>query len=264
MISAGTADAQNAAASVDYEGDKMRSPLLVVVSTFLLPWSGFAQVPSVVESDALQAGPHDWRKVLRNQGTSSLVAYTVGCIPKTRLSIVSDALIDGGSYVDPGKSIEAQVNDPSTCEAGVHAAIFSDGHTEGDPKLVQELFAYRRGAYQALGDTIKLLTSVYTQHVATADIIDKLKAERKATFRKMTQESVGYNTVLFQISGVLSEPNIVWRSPPEYQGQKQQLSSIEDVMTANGLSRDEARVMLLNKRLEAWKSLLENNLQPRQ
>jgi hypothetical protein len=35
-------------------------------------------------------------------------------------------------------------------------------------------------------------------------------------------------------------------------------------MNANGLSRDEARVMILNKRLEAWKSLLGKNLQPRQ
>ncbi len=243
---------------------RMRSALFVVVIAFLLPWSGFAQVPSIVESSSLQADAHSWRRVLRNQGTSSMVAYTVGCNPKSGLTIISDALIDGGSYVDPGKSIEAQVNDPSTCEAGVHAAIFSDGHAEGEPEFVNELFAWRRGAYQALGDTIKLLASVYMRHVAIADIIDKLKAERKATFQKMTQESGGYNTVLIHISDVLSKPDVAWRFPPEYQGQKQQLPSIEEVMNANGLSRDEARVMLLNKRLEAWKSLLGKNLQPRQ
>lgn len=129
---------------------------------------------------------------------------------------------------------------------------------------MQQLLAYRRGAYQALGDTIKLLASVYTQHVAIADIIDKLEVERKVMYQKMTQESGGYNTVLIHLSDVLSKPDVVWRFPPEYQGQKQPLPSIEDLMTANGVSQDEARVMILNKRLEAWKSLLGNNLQPRQ
>lgn len=97
-----------------------------------------------------------------------------------------------------------------------------------------------------------------------ADIIDKLEAEQKATFQKMTHESGGYNEILIQLSEVLSKPNIVWRSPPEYQGQKQQQPSIEDVMNAKGVSRDEARALILNQRLKAWKSLLENNLQPRQ
>jgi hypothetical protein len=138
----------------------MRSDLFVVLAALLLPYNSFAQVPSIVESGALQADTHSWRKVLRNQSPSSLVAYKVGCIPESGLGIVSDALIDGGSFVDPGKSIEVQVNDPATCEAGVRAAIFSDGHAEGKPEFVNELFAYRRGAYQALGDTIKVLASV--------------------------------------------------------------------------------------------------------
>jgi hypothetical protein len=38
--------------------------------------------------------------------------------------------------------------------------------------------------------------------------------------------------------------------------------SIEGVMNANGVSLDEARVIILNKGLKAWKSLLESNLQP--
>jgi len=180
------------------------------------------------------------------------------------MSIVSDALIDGGPYVDSGKSLEAQVNDPSICEVGVHAAIFSDGHSEGDPKIVQELFAHRRGAYQALGDTTKLLASVYTEHVPIANIVERLDAEQRSNLQKMTTDSTGDNMVLFQISNFLRDPSVVWHLPPEYQGQKQQMPSVEDVMSANGVSRDEARVLLLNKRLEAWRTLLQNNLQPRQ
>lgn len=74
----------------------MKPALLVVVVAFLLPGSSFAQVPSVVESDALQAGPHDWRKVLRNQSPSSMVAYTVSCVPERGLTTLNDVLINGG------------------------------------------------------------------------------------------------------------------------------------------------------------------------
>jgi hypothetical protein len=114
----------------------MRSTPIVVATALLLPWSSTAQVPSVVESSALQADSRSWRQVLRNQSPSSPVAYSVGCIPKSGLTMISDALIDGGSFVDTGKSFESQVNEPSRCEAGVHAAVFSDGHAEGEPEFV--------------------------------------------------------------------------------------------------------------------------------
>jgi len=241
----------------------MRFALLVVVTAFLPPWSALAQVPSLVESSSLQASERSWRRVLRNQSPSSLVAYMVGCLPKRGMTSMHDAITDGGPYVAPGKSIEDDVNDPSVCDVGVRAAIFSDGHSEGDPQFVEELFASRRGAYQALRDTIKLLTSVYTQHVAIADILNKLDQEHQSNLQSGSAESGGYNLVLFDISNFLREPSVAWRFPPEYQGQKQQLPTIEDVMAANGLSHDEARVMILNKRLEAWKALLGNNLQPR-
>jgi hypothetical protein len=245
-------------------GSSMRPALFVAVTAFLLPWSGSAQVPSIFESGSLQAGGHSWRKVLRNQSPSALVAYMVGCNPEGGMTSTHDALIDGGAFVGSGKSIEVQVNAPSTCDASVHAAIFSDDHAEGDPNLVQKLFAYRRGAYQSLGDTIKLLASVYTQHVPIANILEKLDTQRRSNLQKMTAESGGCNMVLFQISNALSKPHVVWRVPPEYQGQKLELPSIEDVMAGDGVSQDEARVILLNKRLEAWKSLLEHHLEPSQ
>jgi len=241
----------------------MKSALWVAVTASMLPWSGFAQVPSIVESGALQAGPHSWRKVLRNQSSSSLVAYMMDCKPK-RSGTLQDALLNGSRSVGPAETAEAEAASPSTCEAGVRAAIFSDGHVEGDPEFVEELFAERRGAYQALGDTVKLLDSIYTQHVPIADVIDKLEAERKSTLQKMTHESGGYNFVLIQVSQILAHPRLTYRLPPDYQVQKQQLPSIDDVMNTNGVSREEARVIILNKRLEAWKSLLANNLQPRQ
>jgi hypothetical protein len=240
----------------------MRSALFVVVTVFLLALGSSAQVASVVESSSLEARPHFWRRVLRNQSTSSLVAYTVGCNPKRGTTILQDALMNGGSYVIPGRSVEADVNDPSICDVGVRAAIFSDGHVEGDPEFVGELFAQRSGAYKALEETTELLTPVYAQHAPLADVIERLK--RKSNGGKTPGENGGYSFVLLQISQILTRPQVVFGLPPDYQEQKQPQPSIEDVMNAKGVSRDEARVIILNKRLEAWKSLLENNLQPRQ
>jgi hypothetical protein len=242
----------------------MRRALFVAVSAFLFPLSSFAQVPSIVESSILQAGPHSWKLVLRNQSTSSLVAYMVGCKPKRGMTALQDALLNVGHYVGPGEYIESAVNRPSTCDEGVRAAIFSDGHAEGDPEFVEELFAERRGAYQALGDTIKLLASVYTQHVPIADVIDKLEVDRKVTLQKMTHESGGYNSVLIDVSQILTQPRVEYGFPPDNLGQKQQQPPIEDVMNEKGLSRDEARVVILNKRLEVWRALLQNHLQPSQ
>jgi len=201
--------------------------------------------------------------MLRNQSPSSLMAYTVGCDPKSGLSL-RDALLSVGRYVGPGESVEAEVGNLSTCEANVRAAIFSDGHAEGDPEFVEEIFAHRRGAYRALGDTIKLLASVSAEHLSIADSIDRLNAQRKSNGRKTPEEGVGYNSVLIRVSQILAQPRVECDFPPDNLGQKQKLPSIEDVMNEKGVSRDEARVILLNKRLEAWKSLLQNNLQPRQ
>jgi hypothetical protein len=243
----------------------MRSALFLVVMASLLPWSSSAQVPSIVESPttSLQAGPHSWNRVLQNQSTSSLVAYMVGCNPKQGTPMLQDALLQtGASYVGPGRSIEVGFNNPSSCDAGVRAAIFSDGHVEGGPEFVGELFADRRGACRALGDTIKLLASVYTQHVPIADVIDGLDAERKSYGQKTPDERGGYNFVLGKVKHELAQPRVVNSFPSETLGQNQQLPAIEDVMKENGVSRDEASVILLNKRLEAWKSLLENHLDP--
>lgn len=238
----------------------MRYPFLLVLA-LLVPWIGFGQVPSVTESSSLQSGPNSWRRVLTNQSTSSLVAYMAGCKPKRGTTSLQDALLGVGRSVGTGMSIETEVNGPSTCGVAVRAAIFADGHAEGEPEFIDELFAERRGAYQALGDTIKLLIPIYTEHVPTVEIIGKLEAGRTAMLQKMTHESGGYNSVLIDVSQVLRHPHVLYGFPPESFGEKMQLPSIQDLMTSNGVSEDEARVMILTKRLEAWKSVLENNLQ---
>lgn len=187
----------------------------------------------------------------------------VGCNPKRSLTTLHDALLGVGRYVGPGESVEAEVPGPSICEASVRAAIFSDGHAEGDPESEGELFARRRGAYKALRKAIELLAPAYTRHVPVAQIVDRLNLQRKSG-EKGPGEAGGYNSVLVLVSQTLSLPHVAISFPPDNLGQKQQLPAIEDVMREQGISHDEARVIVLSKALQAWKSLLEGNLQPRE
>jgi hypothetical protein len=244
----------------------MRSELFLMVAALLLPWSSSAQVPHIAESGTFQAGSHSWKRVLTNKSSSSLVAYMLGCNPKHGTTALQDALLGMNSYssVDSGGSVEADVNDPSwdSCAVGVRAAIFSDGSVEGEPESITELYAHRRGADLALEETIKLLTSVYAQHAPLSDVIDILK--RRSNGGKTPEENVGYAYALDVVKRVLAEPRAVHglRIPLTNPGEKQQLPAIDDVMRELGLSHEEADVSLFNMRLETWKSMLENHLEP--
>jgi len=238
----------------------MKSALFLMAAAFLLSCRSFAQVPSIAEGSTFQASPHSWKRMLQNQSTSSLVAYTVGCKPQHDLTVLHDALLDGGPYLGPGRSIETEVSEPSSCDAGVRAAIFSDGHVEGDPEFIGELFARRRGAYQALGETIQLLASVYTQNWPLAEVAGILK--RKSNGGKTPQENEGYSFALLRVNQVLTQPLVRHGLPRDNRDEKMQLPAIEVVMKENGITHEEAGIFLLNKRLEAWRSLLENHLQP--
>jgi hypothetical protein len=240
----------------------MRFTLSVVVTALVLTWSSFAQVPSIREGSTFQAGPYSWKRMLQNQSTSSVVAYTVGCKSRHNLTVLYDALLNGGPYLGPGKSIETKVNEPSSCDVGVRAAIFSDGHAEGDPEFVGELFARRRGAHQALGETIQLLASVYSQHMPIADITDMIK--RKSNGGKTPQENDGYSFALLRVKQILTQPGVAHGLPRDDHDEKLPLPAIEDVMKETGVTREEADIIILNKRLETWKSLLQNHLEPPQ
>jgi hypothetical protein len=235
----------------------MKSALFVVVIAFLFCCISFAQVPSIAEGSTLQSGPHTWKRMLQNQSTSPLVAYTVGCKPSHDLTIQRDALLDGRPYLGPGRSVEVEVNEPSSCNVGVRAAIFYDGHAEGDPEFVGELFARRRGAYQASGQIIRMLALVYTSHVPLEEVSDRIKLMGNGG--KTQQESEGYSLAVLFVKRALTYAGGIPRTPSE---EKLHLPAVEDVMRENGFSREEADAFLLSKRLEAWKALLENHMGP--
>jgi hypothetical protein len=243
----------------------MRPALVVVLVGFLLCPASFAEVPSIIEGSAFEVQqPEHWHRVFKNQSASSLVAFRGACHgPKGGRIVLHDALLYTGNHnIHPGESIEVTVADPSECNGSVEAAIFSDGHIEGDPHVVdRDLFSSRRGAYKALEYSIQLLNSVYAQHVPVEHVIDSLEAKRQSSLHESTEASGGYTFILIEVLRTLRQPHVSIHVPSDDFGPKRPQPSIEDVMNANGLSRDEARVLVFTKRLEEWKSLLEGNLQ---
>src|SRR5579864_8742437 len=221
----------------------MRYALLAVFVACLPSLRSFSQVPSIVEGTTFETRPGQWRRVIRNQSPSSLVAFRVPCDgPSGGMITLHDALLyTANHFVQPGASIEVAVADPSRCNGHVEAAIFSDGHVEGDPGVAyRELFSSRRGAYKALKYSIQLLSSAQSEHVPIEHVIDTLEAKRQSSFQERTVGHVGFNFILDVVLDTLRQPQVSIYVPSDDYGPKHRQPSIEDVMNANGVSRDEA------------------------
>jgi hypothetical protein len=242
----------------------VRSTLLVVVAALALPWNSFAQVPSLEEGANMEERPGLWRRVLENRSTSYLVAYYASFhCPKGGPVDMYDALLYSGERrIAPGESALMNAGDPSRCSGNVNAAVFSDGHTEGDPKALDQLYATRQGAFKALGEAIQLLNSIQSEHESVQNVVDALTTRSKASLSEKTMAASGRSFILSTVVEMLTETRKShYRMPSDDAAHKE--PTVEDVMNATGLSRDEARAIVVSKRLEGWKSVLEGNLEPR-
>lgn len=242
----------------------MRLVLLVLLAACGLPQKSFAQVPSIVEGTTLQVRPGQWHQVIRNQSQSELVAYWAPFhCPKAGPVAVADALLNNGNHeIPPGESTEIHAGDPSRCSGGVTAAVFSDGHAEGDPQALDAIYSTRRGAYKALGECIEVLNAIQNEREPLQQALDTLKTRYQASLRDRSKGAPGYAEIYSYVVKILSDPR--WghaQLPPD---KRKKAPAVEEVMAATGLARDEASAVVLAKRLEEWKALLGDNLQPRQ
>jgi hypothetical protein len=240
----------------------MRSTLIVLLAAIALSCTSFAQVPGVAQGNAFEASPGVWHAVLTNKSASSLVAHYAffTCGPKSGSSAMPDArLYSGDRDVSPGENLEITAADPSQCTGGVKAAIFSDGHGEGDPHLLAELYARRRGAYDALGEAIELLDSIQNEQ-SIPNVVDTLTSRRNAIREQKTLAAAGSDYVFSLVLHTLDDSSYNVGLPSDDKGQT--APAVADATNANGVSREQARLIVLSNRLKAWRLLLEQNLQP--
>jgi hypothetical protein len=238
---------------------------LALLAALAFPWNSFAQVPSLEEGANMEERPGLWRRVLENRSASYLVAYYASFhCPKGGPVDMYDALLYSGERrIAPGESALMNAGDPSRCSGNVNAAVFSDGHTEGDPKALDQLYATRQGAYKALADSTQLLNSIQSEHESLQNVVDALTTRSKASLSEKTMAASGSSFILSTVVEMLTETRKShYRMPSDDAAHKE--PAVEDVMKSTGLTREEARAIVIGKRLQGWKSLLEGNLGPSQ
>ena len=236
-----------------------------------------------------------WRQVIENHGTSSLSAFYeyVDCkgYPEPQFgdydSVLGPVYVPGMvAAIPPSGSIEVKSDDPSRCQVRASAAIFSDGHSEGDPHFVQFLYHVRIGAYKELAELIPLLDDLATLRRTRREVFD-LVSKRKYDFdmthvvgspnegnaggeihgRDVAFEAV--ISVMTPLGGWNNHPSPSlpsWASPfldfLEGDLADPLPASTEDIMRRNKVSREQAEAMFIDARFKKWRDALGTNLGP--
>jgi hypothetical protein len=247
-----------------------------LLAVTLVPACAAAQVPSIHESGAFDSGKRAgtlsgspvivWTDTIENRGSSSLVAFhaTYDC-PQSKTLYDYDYLFRYGLdlSIPPGDSVEIIAADPDQCPGGVDAAIFSDGHTEGDAQEVSPIYARRRGTYKALGESIKLLSAIAAQEKTPQQVIDIFASECHRIARDQTSDG-DERTAMIALYSVLKvalrDPVATLRAPSDKTARQ---PSLAEVVKANNFSREQAQATMIIKKLNEWRADLEDNLYPK-
>jgi hypothetical protein len=246
----------------------MKKTLFLLLTASLLPAPVSAQITSL--SLRIQPNGSDWQEVIENHASSSVVAVrtTFRPLPETKskttaIVVVYDNVTHYGPapIIPPGGIGYRFAQDPSKWSGGVDAVVFSDGHSEGDPDGVSEIYDGRRGAYRAVTEVLPLLDTIVNQGASPTEVaaaIRRLPVPNDGTMsrgERNMMEAVyqGVENLLrrqMDITGLYDPKK--YPSPP----------SIAEVAKTNGISREQAHAIVISKKYQAFQAFLQDNLEP--
>jgi hypothetical protein len=250
----------------------MRKLLFFLTLTFL-PLIVRAQITSLKVE--VKADGHAWQAVIQNHGSSAVMAMRTtfreqpgimkdGSI-NTAVVVVYDSVTHYGPFppIAPGGTAERAAQDPSKWTGGVDAAIFSDGHSEGDPQGVNDIYERRRGAYNAVVKVIPLLDSIATQGANPSEVADTIHGLYQSLPKDRTitdSERLGLGPVYLGVENLLRTQGDIagLYDPTKYPPQP----GISEVAKVSGIPREQAHAIVISKKYQGLKALLEANLQP--
>ena len=119
------------------------------------------------------------------------------------------------------------------------------------------LWDRRQGAFEGLSITIPILQSVGRGEKSVAEAIAALQVRLEDQRRRQTPTSTGYATVYVITIGALKR-NENLHLPPD--NMPNATPKAEEVMPKEGISRDQARAIVLAHKLEEWKQALDGHL----
>jgi hypothetical protein len=253
---------------------------ILIIASVAASWmplgNGYSQAPSIREhppSNLLSvdartpAHPGMWKEVIENRGSSSLIAFhaTFDCGRSGHLFYSHDPLFFYGrdKIILPEGSFEIDAADPSHCPGGIDAAIFSDGHTEGDPVEVDAIFQRRRGIYEAIGSALTLLEDMAANKRTALQVqasFSDLETSAQKDHTLDGPERIGMSIFFERLrltlktnQGVLITPSdlTVGRQPP-----------YEKVAATQNITMEQAQATVIAKKLQEWRGDLEGSLSP--
>jgi hypothetical protein len=250
--------------------------LASVAASWMFLVKGYAQAPSIrehlptnlVSADVrTAANPGVRKEVIENHGSSSLVAFhaTFHCGRHGNVFYDHDPLHFYGkdNAISPEGSFEIQAADPGRCPGGIDAAIFADGHTEGNPAEVDAIFQKRRGTYEAIGLVLPLLDDMAANKRTAAQVVTALR-DLDATVRKDSTldgfERFGMILFFDRLSGTIDTPQGVLPTPTDRTGQGR--PTYREVAAKQNITMEQAQATVIAKKLREWRSDLKDFLSP--
>jgi hypothetical protein len=241
-------------------------------------------VPSIKQDGAFQTnqwiGPSGaytspqkhWQEVIENHGSSAIIAFNApfrcptpgGGWVEARSLHDSLAHYGSDSPIPPGGSRQIDAADPKSCPGGVDALVFADGHSEGDPQQVKNIFDQRLGIYKEIDEMIKMLQTVGTGKKSPQWTIGALMD--RATM--ISNGGLGGNSfeqrgryVADTTARLSLQVEHGWHTPSDDTTETRQ-PSVEKVMETDHLSRTQANALVVTRKFEEWKAVLAGHTEP--
>jgi hypothetical protein len=243
----------------------MRKSLLFLLTLSFLPVPVLAQITSL--NLTIQPDGHGgWREAIENHGSSSTVAMRTTfrrLTGNTAVVVAWDSVTNYGIVprISPGGIGYLFAQDPSKFSGGVDAVIFSDGHSEGDPQGVNEIYERRRGDYKAIAQVLPLLDKIVNQDASptqVADTIHRFAIPNDGTIS--SGERRGLEQVYMGVENLLRRQDDITGlyDPTKYPPQE----SIDQVAKVKGIPREQAHAIVIRQKYQRLEAFLRDNLEP--
>ncbi len=229
-----------------------------------LPVVAHTQIPDVKEDTPFRPSPgsNQWLEHVHNGGSSPVEALfsSFSCSDRGGLSgRVLDSRFNyaGDRSISPAGSSEVAADDPSDCSGGIKAAVFSDGHVEGSYEGLRQIFDQRKGAYEGLGVVIPLLNEVAEGQRTTPQLIGALQSPMNKLSSVHTPEADGCRFIYFFLKVDWSTQSGELFVPSD--GTPANGPDVNEVMKTQRVSLEQARAIVLSRKLKEWRSALEGH-----
>lgn len=243
----------------------MKQQLLLVTLCVSLAMATVAQspvatnVPSVTTE--VLANGRSGELAVTNKGQTAITAMHLSFDCGRNEHSFFDSVLYDFEPIRPLKTWTYPFQSPiRSCASVVDAAIFADGHSEGDLRIIGEIYSNRLGYDKGLALAIPIVDTVAKsgdeQHHAVASLVAKSKqihADRGINL----DERIGESSLLYIVSDCLEKGG--WPRP-QFEVGRPDGPEVATVMRSENLNHTQAAAYVLRSKLMEWETNLHGHL----